>query len=45
MKEQLETITTDLNIVLEAIENGDLEDALKMLRDIQEDLLIISLMP
>lgn len=45
MKKQLETIITDIDIIIEAIKNGDDEDALKMLKDIQEDLLIISLMP
>lgn len=31
-------IIIDLNIVIEAIENNDIQDALKMLADIQEDL-------
>lgn len=33
----------DIEIVIEAIENGDYKDAIQMLRDIQEDLEIISL--
>lgn len=33
----------DIEIVIEAIENGDLLDAIQMLKDMQEDLKIISL--
>ena len=39
----LNNIINDIEIVREAIENGDTIDALKMLADIQEDLEIISL--
>jgi hypothetical protein len=35
-------IINDLSIVSDAINNGDLEDALKIIRDIQEDLLILN---
>ena len=41
MKEQIKTITNDINIVIEAITNGDTKDAISMLLDIQEDLKII----
>lgn len=44
MKEQIKTITNDIGIVIEAINNGDTKDAVSMLKDIQEDLKIISLM-
>ena len=44
MKEQIKTITNDINIVIEAINNGDNKDAVNMLLDIQEDLKLISLM-
>ena len=39
----METIILDLEIVMEAVENGDKIDAIKMLKDIQEDLRIILL--
>lgn len=38
-------IIINLNIVIQAIENNDIQDALKMLADIQEDLKILSLIP
>lgn len=41
MKEQIKNIEKDLNIVIEAINNGDNKDAVNMLLDIQEDLKII----
>ena len=44
MKEQLETIITDLSIVIEAIKNGDDEDAIQMLEDLKQDLKLIELM-
>jgi hypothetical protein len=40
----MEEIINDISICIEAINNNDLEDAIKMLKDIQEDLKIISLM-
>ena len=33
----------DIEIVIEAINNGDYKDAIQILKDIQEDLKIISL--
>lgn len=44
MKEQLKTYKEDITIILEAIENGDLKDAVKMLKDLREDLEILTLM-
>ena len=43
MKEQIKNIEKDLNIVIEAINNGDTKDAVSMLKDIQEDLKVITL--
>ena len=43
MKEQIKNIEKDLNIVIEAINNGDIKDAINMLLDIQEDLKVIAL--
>lgn len=37
----IETITNDIYIVIEAIINNDFDDAITMLKDIQEDLKII----
>ena len=37
----MENIINDLNICIEAIQNNDSEDAIKMLLDIQQDLKII----
>ncbi len=34
----------DIEIIIEAINNGDYEDAIQMLKDIQEDLKIIELL-
>jgi hypothetical protein len=44
MKNTLENITFDIDIVIEAINQGDTNDAIKMLLDIKEDLKIITLM-
>lgn len=44
MKEQIETITNDIEIIVDAIEQGDTKEAIQMLKDIAEDLKIISLM-
>lgn len=43
MKEQIKNIENDLNIVIEAINNGDSKDAINMLKDIQEDLKVLEL--
>ena len=43
MKEQIKNIEKDINIVIEAINNGDTKDAVSMLLDIQEDLKVIAL--
>jgi hypothetical protein len=43
METPLETITNDLEIVIEAIKNNDSKEAIEMLKDIVEDLKIISL--
>ena len=37
----MENIINDLNICIEAIQNNDTEDVIKMLLDIQEDLKIL----
>ena len=34
----------DIEIIIEAINNGDYKDAIQMLKDMQEDLKIIELM-
>jgi hypothetical protein len=44
MKNTLENITFDIEIVIEAISQGDTNDAINMLLDIKEDLNIILLM-
>ena len=38
-----EDYINDINIIIEAIKNGDDKDAINMLLDLQEDLKIISL--
>lgn len=38
----IQTIINDLDIVIEAIKNNDGWEAISMLKDIQEDLLIIN---
>jgi len=43
METPLETITNDLEIVIEAIRNKDDKEAIEMLKDIVEDLKIICL--
>lgn len=37
----LNTIINDINIVLEAIQNNDLQDAINMLTEIQQELIIL----
>jgi|688.fasta_scaffold1886895_2 hypothetical protein len=37
----LNTIINDIDIVLEAISNNDLQDAISMLTEIQQELIII----
>jgi hypothetical protein len=37
----LNTIINDIDIVLEAISNNDLQDAINMLTEIQQELIII----
>ena len=44
MKEQIKNIENDISIVIEAINNGDSDDAINMLKDIQEDLKIIEVL-
>ena len=44
MKEQIKNIENDIDIVIEAINNGDNKDAISMLKDIQEDLKVMELM-
>lgn len=44
MKQQIKTITNDINIVIEAIKNNDTSDAIQMLIDIKEDLKLLELM-
>ena len=39
----MEKIINDLAICIEAINNGDNEDAIQMLKDIQEDLIVKAL--
>ena len=38
----IQTIINDIDIVIEAIKNNNNFDAIAMLKDIQEDLLIIN---
>lgn len=44
MKEQLNNIINDLEIIKEAVNNGDSKDAIQMLQDLKEDLQLIKLM-
>jgi hypothetical protein len=37
----LNTIINDIDIVLEAISNNDLQDAINMLTEIQQELIIL----
>lgn len=39
----IQTVILDLDIVIDAIDNNSKEDAIKMIRDIMEDLRIIVL--
>ena len=41
MKEQY---INDINIIVEAINNNDINDAISMLKDLQDDLKIVLLM-
>jgi hypothetical protein len=44
MKEQIKNIENDIEIIIEAINNGDIKDAISMLKDIQADLKIIEVL-
>ena len=44
MKKQLNNIINDLEIIKEAVNNGDSKDAIQMLQDLKEDLQLIKLM-
>ena len=44
MKTEIKKIIIDTDIVIEAINNNDINDAIQMLKDIQEDLEILLLM-
>ena len=44
MKEQLNNIINDLEIIKEAVNNGDSKDGIQMLQDLKEDLQLIKLM-
>ena len=44
MKEQLNNIINDLEIIKEAVNNGDSKDAIQMLQDLKEELQLIKLM-
>ena len=44
MKTEIKKIIIDIDIVIEAINNNDINDAIQMLKDIQEDLEILLLM-
>lgn len=39
----METVINDIEIIKEAITNGDTKDALQMLEDLKQDLKIIAL--
>lgn len=43
MKTEIKKIIIDIDIIIEAINNGDTKDAVSMLLDIQEDLKVIVL--
>lgn len=43
MKTEIKKIINDIDIVIEAINNKDLKDAISMLKDINEDLKVIEL--
>ena len=44
MKEQINNIINDIEIIKEAITNGDGDDALQMLSDLKQDLMLLELM-
>ena len=44
MKEQLNNIINDLEIIKEAINNGDSKDAIQMLNELSVDLKVIVVM-
>lgn len=43
MKTEIKKIIIDIDIVIEAVNNNDLKDAISMLEDIQLDLKVIEL--
>ena len=43
-KKMKQSYINDIDIIIEAIENKDLKDAVQMLQDLKEDLKIILLM-
>ena len=43
MKTEIKKIIIDIDIVIEAINNNDLKDAISMLKDIKCDLKVIEL--
>lgn len=43
MKTEIKKIIIDIDIVIEAINNKDLKDAINMLEDIKQDLKVIEL--
>lgn len=43
MKTEIKKIIIDIDIVIEAINNKDLKDAISMLEDIKQDLKVIEL--
>ena len=43
MKTEIKKIVIDIDIVIEAIKNNDVDDAISMLLDIQLDLKVIEL--
>ena len=44
MKEQLNNIINDLEIIKEAVNNGDSKDAIQMLNELSVDLKVIIVM-
>ena len=43
MKEQIKNIKNDIEIIIEAINNGDTKDAIQMLLEVKQDLKLIEL--
>ena len=43
MKEQIKQIEYDIDIIIEAISNGDTNDAIQMLKEVKQDLKLIEL--